>query len=276
MPSKMTDRISILGVEVDPLTIEQANSAIEELVVDPLESSAIVVKPYVEFLVTAQKSKDVANLLNQADLCLADGVSLQWAASYLYGKPGKKFLAIPRSGLIWLQKPAWRAQVLPAKMAGATQTTDLLKRAERHHWKIGIIGGKNRPIEITSAIQERFPGLGELTVWSGYFESADEPKLVDEIAKSQLDILFVAMGFPRQELFMFRNRDKGLAKVMIGEGGTFDYAEMGGSIRRAPIWIQRGGLEWAWRLFRQPSRISRQLAIPRFVWAVKKSSKTKG
>lgn len=270
-------KIDILGINVDKLTIVQANRAICELIEHPPSGrSAIVVKPYVEFLVTASKDAEIQNILNSADLCIADGVSLQWAASFLYGQPKRKILKVPRSGAVWLQNSDWRSQVLPEKMAGATQTKALLKIAEQKGWRVGIIGGLNSPEEISNAVLQRFPKLAFLNVWPGFFGETDksaEAKTVDNIAEQHLDLLFVSMSFPRQEHFMQRNLRSKLAKVMIGEGGTFDYAEMGGPIRRAPVWMQRGGVEWLWRLLRQPKRLSRQMAIPKFVWAVKKQSK---
>ncbi len=271
--------IDVLGVNITQLTIEQANYAIAQLVEKPLKNrSAIVVKPYVEFLTAAQKDSNIKEILNSADLCIADGVSLQWAASFLYGKPTQKTLKVPRSGLRWLQKSEWRSQVLPEKMAGATQTKALLEIAQAKGWRIGIIGGLNSPEEIRSAVTARFPKLSYVATWKGFFEPEEiarkkETTVIKEIADAKLDILFVAMGFPRQERFMYRNKTNGLAKVMIGEGGTFDYSEMGGPIKRAPVWMQKSGIEWFWRLLRQPKRISRQIAIPKFVWSVKKQSK---
>lgn len=267
-------KVDILDIHIDTLTIVQANKSIEMLINTYKAGSAVVVQPYVEFLVTAHKDPRIAHILNSASLCLADGVSLQWAASYLYGEPkGKKFLKVIRSGLFWLQRPNWRNQVIPEKMAGATQTKALLNLAESNGWGIGIIGGMNTPETIKKEIMQRFPKIKQLEVWSGYFPPDEEAAIVHDVSQYKLDILFVAMGFPKQELFIDANRDKNLAKVIIGEGGTFDYSEMGGTIKRAPLWMQKSGLEWLWRLLRQPKRIGRQFAIPKFVYLVKKQSK---
>lgn len=267
------NKIDILSIGIDPLTISEANSKIAKYIGSKNTKSVIVVKPYVEFLVTASQDSTVANMLNSADLCLADGVSLQWAASYLYGSSNKKLLAIPRSGAIWLQKPEWRSQVIPEKMAGATQTKDLLSMAEKHNWRVGIIGGMNKPEAIEQAVLLRFPKLNYLSTWSGFYSSEAEKEIVLSIQEKKLDLLFVAMGFPRQEEFMFRNKLNNLATVMIGEGGTFDYEQMGGPIRRAPNWMQKTGTEWLWRLVRQPTRLKRQSAIPKFILLVKKQKK---
>jgi len=266
-------RVNILGVEVDPLTIADANNVIVQLIAQPAKKSYYVVKPYVEFFVTSMGDPKIQSILNDADLVLADGVSVQWAASYLYSNPRQAFLKTWRSLLFWLQKPQWKNQILPEKMAGANQTYPLLQLAEKNGWRVGIIGGNNPPKSTKLAIQKRFPKLKYIEVWNGYFSPTEEKDITTQISHEKLDILFVAMGFTRQELFIDRNLNNNLATVMIGEGGTFDYNEFGGSIKRTPKWIQKIGLEWLWRLFRQPKRIKRQLSIPKFIFSIRRQAK---
>lgn len=263
--SQINNRVDIAGVKIDPLTINQANTSIANIISNNYARSYYVVKPYVEFVVRANKDEAIKDILNRADLVLADGVSLQWAASYLYGTPKHKFAKMLRSGLVWLQNPRWRSQILPDKMSGANQTIPLLHLAEKHNWRVGIIGSFSKPEALKTNIQTRFKKLNNIFTWSGYFEPSDETKLIDEIKSAKLDILFVAMGFPRQELFISRNLDSKIAKVIIGEGGTFDYDQFGGKFKRAPKWMQNAGIEWLWRLLIQPSRVYRQLAIPKFL-----------
>ncbi|MBA3678677.1 WecB/TagA/CpsF family glycosyltransferase [Candidatus Saccharibacteria bacterium] len=266
-------RVNILGVGVDSLTIVEANNSIAQLIARPAQKSYYIVKPYVEFFISSMKDPKIQSILNDADLILADGISVQWAASYLYGNPHQAFLKTWRSLLFWLQKPHWKNQILPEKMAGANQTYPLLKLAENNGWRVGIIGGNNQPESIKLAIQKIFPKLKYIEVWNGYFLPSDEKNITTQIAHAKLDILFVAMGFTRQELFIDRNLNNNLATVMIGEGGTFDYNEFGGSIKRAPVGVQKIGLEWLWRLFRQPKRIKRQLSIPKFIFSIRRQAK---
>ncbi len=267
------NRVKILGVGIDPLTIVEANDQIAKFVAHPSKDSQYVVKPYVEFMTKAAKDIHIAKILNDANLVLADGVSLQWAASYLYGQPKKKIVKIIRSGLVWLRKPEWIDQILPAKMAGASQTMPLFELAEQQAWRVGVLGGPANTNKLKLSLQTLFPDLTHLFVWNGYFDKHQEPKLIEQIQDAQLDVLFVAMGFPLQEQFIHRHLKDNLATVLIGEGGTFDYDQFGGDISRAPAWMQRAGLEWLWRLLRQPSRLWRQLAIPKFVWQVYKQSR---
>lgn len=269
----MSVKIKILSTEVDALTIDTANSRISDMLKSRTSRSHYVVKPYVEFIELARKDKEIRRILNSADLVLADGVSLQWAASYLYGKPQAKFLRLVRSLLFWLQDNSWRDQVLPEKMAGASQTLPLMRLAAKNGWNIGVVGGSD-PYLTRAAIKATIPTLEHLTVWNGYFDKAEEAALVSDIASKKLDILFVAMGFPRQEKFMYKHLSSKLAKVLIGEGGTFDYHVFGGSVKRAPEWMQRAGLEWLFRLIIQPRRLIRQLSIPRFIYHVYRQAKS--
>lgn len=262
-------KYEILGVGVDAVT----KAEVLDLISDQIEhhkQTVYITKPYVEFMTLAQNDPAIAKILNDSYLCLADGVSLQWAASFLYGQPNSKpsMFKVVWSGLIWLQKPSWRNQILPEKMAGVHLTGPVLHLAEKQGWRIGVLGGPSDHTMTAKQLYKKFPKLKSIETWNGYYDLANETKLVEEIAASQLDILFVALGFPKQELFMAKYQTRVGAKLMIGEGGSFDYETLGGSIKRAPAWMQKVGLEWLWRLLRQPKRIGRQLAIPRFVWAV--------
>lgn len=286
----MSDRqrlqCEILGVRVDALTIEQSLVLLTDWVAHPSATSRVVVKPYVEFVAAANSNHELKALLNRADVSLADGISLQWAASYLYGQPATKptLQKLLRSLLVWLQKADWRNQILPERFAGINHTKPLLAKAEVAGWRIGVIGG-GEPERLAAVLRERRPKLKLAGTWTGYTPStqssdysnwhqdAQLSAIVKEIRAAQLDVLLVAMGFSRQEYFMDAMRKEGLATVMIGEGGSFDYEELGGKRRRAPKFMRRIGLEWLWRLALQPSRIVRQIAIPKFVWAVHVAAK---
>ncbi len=276
----------ILGVRVDVFTMKQSLDLINEYVVKPTKSARVITKPYVEFMTSALRDTAVQAVLNKSALSVPDGVSLQWAASYLYGEPHSKPTTIKllRSLIVWLQKPAWRDQILPEKFAGITYTKQLLDMAQVKGWRVGVIGGDD-PLRIKHALGTRWPELKLQGTWTGYtqatqssdythWQNNDElSRIIDSIKSARLDILCVAMGFPRQEVFMDTFAHAGLASVMIGEGGSFDYEEMGGSKKRAPYTMRRLGLEWLWRLILQPSRIKRQLAVPRFIMAVQKQAK---
>ncbi len=287
-PQDKTNRYDILGLQIDAVMINESLDILAKQIAGGRSSGSFcMIKPYVEFASKASTDPKIRTVLGTMDLVVADGVSLQWAASYLYGKPATKpsLAKLVRSLMGWIQKDTWRDQILPEKFAGITHTAQLFNRAQKEGWSVGVIGGTNPPQVITGELRKRWPDLDLVEVWSGYSNSAKTmdftawqndrvlSKVIPEIQAKKLDLLCVGMGFPRQEIFMDTFREVGLAKVMIGEGGSFDYQEMGGSIRRAPAWMRRFGLEWLWRLLRQPSRITRQVAIPRFILAVHRQAR---
>lgn len=109
----------------------------------------------------------------------------------------------------------------------------------------------------------------------GYLDENSEREVIEEINRLQPNVLFVATGAPRQEKWIYNNRNKLKVDVATGQGGTFDYEA--GRIKRAPVWIQKIGMEWLWRLILEPSRIVRMSVLP--VYLVKlffKKDKTKG
>lgn len=268
-----SNSIKILGVRIDPISIDDLNQRIIEHISSG-NKPLVIFKPYVEFLSLAARNEHIRELLNQSDINAADSTALQWAASYLYGEPptASNSLSTLRSLLVNLQLNSWRNQIIPERMAGVDQTLPLLKLANTHKLRIGILGGPKDHEQTRRAIQSRFSGI-KLDVWSGYFTASTEKEVVSAIHGFKPDILFCALGFPKQEEFIIRHRNELGAKVIIGEGGSFDYNQLGGKIKRAPNWMRKIGLEWLWRLLLQPKRIGRQIAIPVFIRKVQKQRK---
>lgn len=265
------ERVEVLTISFDPIRQAAAHQRIRAFLLQPRRAqSFIYLKPYVEFFI--DQPAPVQALLQAADLVIADSVAVQWAAAYLADRQPTLWHWL-WSLAIGLRRPSWLKGVIPDRGAGVDTTRALLSLAEKQGWKVGIIGGPRDTDQVEQAVADRFPSLRDLRVWSGYFKPADEAGLVREISAQRLDILFVAMGYPRQELFIAKH-DHDLARVLIGEGGTFDYDQMGGSLKRAPLAWRRVGMEWLWRLLQQPQRFRRQLAIPKFIWRVYRISKT--
>jgi N-acetylglucosaminyldiphosphoundecaprenol N-acetyl-beta-D-mannosaminyltransferase len=121
--------------------------------------------------------------------------------------------------------------------------------------------------ERTAAIlQARYPGLVIAGTYVGTPADADAPQIIAHIRAARPDILFVAYGAPKQDLWIGKHREALGVPAMMGVGGSFDFIV--GVQKRAPRWVQRLNLEWLFRLLTQPWRWRRQLALPRFVWAV--------
>ena len=269
-------KVNILGVEIDCLRPDESVQYLADYLKSKQAGSIYVVKPYVEFMTRAYHDPAIKKILGSAELSLADGVSLQWAASFLYGQPRLKpnLWQLIKSLTVDLQRSDWREQIIKERGAGVDATTKLLQVAEKNKWRVGIITEKSdKTTAIKNNLKKIYPDLNLAQVWPGFFGTKEESRIVQEAQSLNLDLLFVARGFPRQEKFISQYQGSNLARILIGEGGTFDYDTMGGPIKRAPQAMRQVGLEWLWRLFRQPQRIFRMLSIPRFIWLVFLSAK---
>lgn len=279
MASADYDELAILGVNVDVI---DAAGAIR-LIIDrsaPNQPSSTVVKPYVEFMVRAAHDAEVHELLNAADLSVADSTAIVWAAHYLYA--GRHGL-----GRFWLTlaqimlSPASLAWPLVERAGGITFTEPLLVAAAAAKRRVYLVGSPaGGDIETTAVTLARLvPGLQiagvhtgrDTTTPPGEVTAAWLAGLTADVEATHADIVLVGMGFPLQERVCRYLADHLAHGVAIGEGGSFDYERFGGHHARAPQWIQRLGLEWLWRLGLEPRRWRRQLAIPRFIYLVWRS-----
>jgi N-acetylglucosaminyldiphosphoundecaprenol N-acetyl-beta-D-mannosaminyltransferase len=258
-------KYDLLGVEVDALTIAQSIDYVVAAAKNPT-ASCYVVKPYVEFLDTAANDQSIRVLLNDAQLCLPDGIALVWAAHYKYA--GRHTWPRLISTLIAIAtRPRSIYSPLPARFGGTDFTWPLLERAAAEGLSVFLIGSpKHNSIEQTARyLAKHINGLRIAGTFTGRFDEAGRAQLMDILGSSKPNIILVGTGFPRQERFMAAASAELQNGVFIGEGGTFDYQSFGGRTRKAPLWMQKLGLEWLWRLILEPGRIGRQLAIPRFV-----------
>jgi N-acetylglucosaminyldiphosphoundecaprenol N-acetyl-beta-D-mannosaminyltransferase len=207
--------------------------------------------------------------LEGAWLSLADGVAVQWAAAY-GRRPRHRTSDLVTSLAEIVLRPASVAVAVPERVAGVTLTLALLRRCRDRGLGVFLVGSPKRaPITRTARHLERtLPGLRVVGTAPGRVDPAGEAAIARALRAARPDLVLVGVGFPQQELLMaglVRSLDHG---VLIGEGGSFDFRELGGSIPRAPETWRRLGLEWLWRLGREPWRAVRQMAIPRFVLAV--------
>jgi N-acetylglucosaminyldiphosphoundecaprenol N-acetyl-beta-D-mannosaminyltransferase len=265
--------VQILGVRVDLLTVAEAVELIVARAADPRSAAAYVVKPYVEFFTRALRDPETRSLLDGAWLSLADGVAAQWAAHHLaISRPGlgaliRSLAAIPRGGV---------ADVIPERVAGITFTRALLARAGQAGLSVQLIGAPKRQA-ITDAAERlasEFSGLRVSGAHSSPRSAEAESAVTAAVEEARPDLVLVAMGFPRQERLMASLAARLPHGVFVGEGGSFDFEEFGGHLRRAPVRFRRWGLEWLWRLLLEPSRLRRQLAILSFVRAVHRQARS--
>lgn len=235
----MQEKLKILGVEIDNITIDEAGEITKELIENSNKSCELIVAPNVEFIMAAQKDKEFFDILKSAKLATPDSVGVEIA-----GKIQKK--------------------PLKQRIPGQAYFRKVLECGEKEGWTFYLLGGKgdtvNRAIE---NIKKIYPKVNIVGSHEGFFKEDSEEYVINEINKLQPNVLFVAMGAPRQEKWIYEHRNELKVDVAAGQGGTFDYEA--GNIRRAPKWIQKIGMEWFWRLILQPSRIFRMMALPKYL-----------
>jgi N-acetylglucosaminyldiphosphoundecaprenol N-acetyl-beta-D-mannosaminyltransferase len=231
---------SILGVPVHDVTTEETLALIEQFVRDGAPHQICTVNP--EFIMLAQRDADFKRILNQAALNLPDGIGVIWAARRL-------------------------RQPLRERVAGSDLVRLIADRAQRTGWRIFLLGAAEGVAQQAAAsLHARYPQANIVGAYAGSPHAEEAADIAARIRSSNADVLLVAYGAPRQDKWIERNLQQTGAAVAIGIGGSLDFIV--GKQKRAPQWIQRLGLEWLYRLFREPWRWRRQLALPRFVWRV--------
>jgi len=236
-------RVSVLGFPLDVVSLEEAAQRIVKVAAIARENAGpvrtrAVVSFNPELVMMAEKDAIAAEALLEADLCCADGVGAVWAAARL-------------------------GTFLPGRVAGIDLAERVLELAAERRLSVYFLGGAVGVAEEAARRRvEALPGLRIAGVFHGYFPRTEEEEVVRAVRESQVDILLVAMGAPRQEVFVYRNRDKLGAAVAIGVGGAFDV--WSGRVARAPGWARRAGVEWLYRLAADPRRLRRQLVLPQF------------
>ena len=256
------DVVEVLGVRFHNLVRVEAAEAIADRV--RRGEKGYVVKPYSEFMPRAAREPRIRQILNGADLCLADGIGILWAAHYLSlpGGPLRALLQLPLSLAAVTLNPAAVRQPLKENMAGVDLTWEVLARLDEAGSRVFLLGGTEEEVQDTRRrIEARFPNLTIVGARNGYFEESN--RIVELVNAAQPHALLVALGFPRQEKWIAENIPRLKVNVAVAEGGSFSF--ISGAMPRAPRWLRRVGLEWLYRLARQPWRLRRQLAILEFL-----------
>jgi N-acetylglucosaminyldiphosphoundecaprenol N-acetyl-beta-D-mannosaminyltransferase len=235
------DSVEILGCRLDLLDRNEATEAILRFAQADV-GGALVVTLGTEMVVYAQHDSAFREVLNASALSLCDTVGV---------------LTVARQ----------RGAALRERVTGVELVERLCQRAAKEGLPVYFFGGAEGVAADAAAILEvRFPGLIVAGTRNGFFSKEEESAIVDAIRASGARILFVGLGSPRQELWLARNLSATGCGAGIGIGGSFDV--ISGRVKRAPAMYRRFGLEWFYRLMREPQRFRRQLALPYFVWLV--------
>ncbi len=236
-----------MDVTVYALTMEEVISWAKEAAAK--DAPHLIATANAEMIMQAQSDGELRKILNEADMVVPDGAGVLWAGETL-GTP------------------------FPERVTGADLSTELLKISKAEGWRVYFLGGApgvaQKAADTFMKNHGDFPLVG---CHDGYFDEKEEKKIIAQIKESGAKLLLVGLGVPKQEKWLYRHKDELGPVLAMGIGGVFDV--MSGNLKRAPLWMQRNRLEWAYRLYLQPSRIGRMMAIPRFMNAVKKWKKSR-
>jgi len=238
----LNEKVNVLGVEVDNVTMEQAVAKCAVLACG--ERARYVATPNAEIVYTCHKDPAAMEAVSSAALIVPDGAGVVKASNML-GRPLKE------------------------KVAGVELGENILPELVRLGKKLYILGAKPGVADRAAEnLMKKYPGLAVVGCRDGYFTDDDE--VIKGINASNADVLFVCLGAPRQELWMNKHASELTSvRLMLGLGGSVDiYA---GDTERAPDFFVKHGLEWFYRLAKQPGRVGRIMKrLPPFISAVKK------
>jgi N-acetylglucosaminyldiphosphoundecaprenol N-acetyl-beta-D-mannosaminyltransferase len=235
------DRVRILGIPVDHVDMKRALDFIDSAIRNnELQQYILAINP--EKVIRLQHDSLLISMFEKAALLIPDGIGIVLAIRLLYGLPATR---VPGSELMW----------------------NTCREAARKGYKIFLYGSKEDVNKsAVEKLQTTFPGLQIVGRANGYLKDDEMPNLMKEINQSGADILFVALGSPKQEQWIQAYLPKLNVKICQGIGGTLD--TIAGLVERAPVFFRKAGLEWLYRLIREPKRIRRQAALPIFVLKV--------
>lgn len=240
----MSEKINIRGVYFDNVTMEETMDIVKGLI--DKEGLSYMFTPNSEIVQSCIENNELYEVINSADLIIPDGIGVVYAS---------KVLKTP----------------LKAKVPGCEVAEKVIEYAAQTGDGVFLFGGgkkteeKDAVSEIAAEkLKEKYPGLNVVGTRDGYFTKDDVPAIIDEINASGAKILFVCLGAPKQEKWIYDNRDALKVNFAAGLGGTLDV--FAGTAKRAPKFFLKTNLEWFYRLLCMPSRIGRMMKLPKFLF----------
>lgn len=233
----MRETVEIVGINIDNVNMDEAAGILAEYL--DTDTCSMVFTPNSEILLESIKSRELEAALNGGQLVIPDGIGVVIASKF-YGTPVKE------------------------RVAGIDLMLRLMEIADSRGKSIYILGGKPGVAEEAAIrLTERYGGLRIAGARDGYFGAEEEARIINEINGSNADILLVALGAPKQEKFIYNNRNSLKVSIAMGVGGSVDI--LAGRAKRAPEFYRKAGLEWLYRLMKEPWRIGRMMRLPKFI-----------
>lgn len=225
-------RVTIAGIRVEAIDEAAALDRIESMIATGRPHLMVVVNA--SKLVLASEDPELKRVISSADLVTADGMSVVWGARFLGAH-------------------------LPGRVTGIDTMERLVARAAERGWRVFFLGAKQEALDGAIAVlTARHPSLVIAGSHNGYF-AGREDEIVEMVREAKPHLLFVAMGSPAQEFFLSSNLAEMAVPFSLGVGGSLDH--VAGISRRAPVWMQRIGMEWLYRFASEPRRLWRRYLI---------------
>jgi len=242
----MPKRLNILNSWVDDITKEECLKKIEKFVKSSYSRRVhTIFASNPEKIFSVPKHPLVYEEIKNADILLPDGIGVVLAVRFLYG-------------------------IKISRLPGADMMEEICKLAAKKGYKVFIYGAKEEVNKkAVDILIKRYQGLNIVGRSHGYVKEKDMENLIEKINNSKAEILFVALGSPRQEKWIAEYKNRlNTVKVCQGIGGTLD--TIAGNVKRAPVFWQKLNLEWFYRLLLEPKRIKRQKVLPVFLFLILK------
>lgn len=240
----MNSVINILGVRIDNIDSDAGIRKVESFINSG--KPRLILTPNPEIIMSAGKDQKLLKLLNSSDLNLPDGIGIVAAA---------KILGSPVRG----------------RLTGIDFMASILDLCRRRGYSVFLLGGKPG---VADEAAEKMEGIRIAGTHHGYFSDGDDAAIVEQIKRTKPDVLFAGLGSPRQEFWLSKYYKDIGASVNMVIGGSLDV--LSGRMKRAPKLMRNTGIEWLYRLAKEPKRLRRQTSLARFAWAVIRNRKREG
>ncbi|HRS54481.1 MAG TPA: WecB/TagA/CpsF family glycosyltransferase [Bacteroidales bacterium] len=225
--------VSLFNIKFSNLTLKETIEIIDSNIRNNIKT--IYMDINTDKIVYAYENNYMFDIINSCDIVNPDGMAVFWASKFL-GKPLKE------------------------RIAGVDLFVELIKVSAEKGYRIYFLGAKQEVLEkMIKNIKEKFNNEIIAGYRNGYFEENEEERIVEMINDSGAEILFIGITSPKKELFIERNRDKLNVNFIMGVGGSFDV--LAGHIKRAPIWVQKIGMKWLYRVYQEPRRLWKRYAV---------------
>ena len=228
-------KTDIFGVKFDNYSVSET----VDKAVSFEEVPFVIVTPNPEIVQVAKKDKLFCDILNTANVVTPDGIGIVYASKIIGGK-------------------------IKERAAGFDICCGILSKLAEKNGTVYLFGGKPGVADTAkNNIEDNYKGISVVGTADGYFDEEKEQKITEDIKQKKPDLLLVCLGAKKQEMWIYKNKDKLDAKILIGAGGSIDV--FAGTVKRAPDIFIKLNLEWFYRLIKQPSRLIRMMQLPLFI-----------